>query len=167
MLPSVINARTPQLKVLCWGAGGRGARDLKSEARAAVVVETAQQASDGVDILVNNVGGSASIAHESWFDAPLEEWAEKYQHNVLVAVRPVKAFVPAMRERGWGRVIQISSRNAISPHAQFGGYGAAKAAVNNFTLSLSKAVSGTGDIKWHHARFDRHSSTRFLVRSDR
>ena len=47
------------------------------------------------------------------------------------------------RERGWGRVIQISSRNAISPHAQFGGYGAAKAAVNNFTLSLSKALSGT------------------------
>src|SRR5580698_4560931 len=141
MLPSVINAPTPTLKVLCWGQAVVALGDLKSEAGAAVVVETAQQA---FDILVNNVGGSASIAHESWFDAPLEEWAEKYQHNVLVAVRLVKAFVPAMRERGWGRVIQISSRNAISPHAQFGGYGAAKAAVNNFTLSLSKALSGTG-----------------------
>jgi 3-oxoacyl-[acyl-carrier protein] reductase len=118
--------------------------DLNSEAGAASVVETAQQAFDGIDILVNNVGGSASVAHPSWFDAPPEEWTENYQHNVLVAVRLVKAFVPAMRERGWGRGIQISSRNAISPHAQFGGYGAAKAAVNNFTLSLSKALSGTG-----------------------
>jgi NAD(P)-dependent dehydrogenase (short-subunit alcohol dehydrogenase family) len=49
-----------------------------------------------------------------------------------------------MRERRWGRVIQISSRNAISPHAQFSAYGASKAAVNNLTLSLSKALAGTG-----------------------
>ena len=49
-----------------------------------------------------------------------------------------------MRERRWGRVIQISSRNAISAYAQFGPYGAAKAAVNNLTLSLSKALAGTG-----------------------
>src|SRR5271154_6910833 len=49
-----------------------------------------------------------------------------------------------MRDRKWGRVIQISSRNAISAYAQFGPYGAAKAAVNNLTLSLSKALAGTG-----------------------
>jgi NAD(P)-dependent dehydrogenase (short-subunit alcohol dehydrogenase family) len=41
-------------------------------------------------------------------------------------------------------VIQISARNAISPHAQFGAYGASKAAVNNLTLSLSKALARTG-----------------------
>ena len=60
------------------------------------------------------------------------------------AVRLIQAFVPGMRERRWGRVIQISSRNAISPHAQFGAYGASKAAVNNLTLSLAKALAGTG-----------------------
>jgi 3-oxoacyl-[acyl-carrier protein] reductase len=59
-------------------------------------------------------------------------------------VRLIRAFVPEMRDRRWGRVIQISSRNAISPHPQFGGYGAAKAAMNNLTLSLSKALAGTG-----------------------
>lgn len=58
--------------------------DLNSKAGAASVVETAQQAFEGIDILVNNVGGSANVAHQSWFDAPLEEWAENYQHNVLV-----------------------------------------------------------------------------------
>ncbi|XYH96571.1 SDR family NAD(P)-dependent oxidoreductase [Sorangium sp. So ce1128] len=50
--------------------------------------------------------------------------------GIVPAVRLVQAFVPGMRERRWGRVIQISSRNAISPHAQFGPYGAAKAAIN-------------------------------------
>ncbi len=49
-----------------------------------------------------------------------------------------------MKERGWGRVIQISSRNSISPHALFPTYGAAKAAVNNLTLSLSKHLAGSG-----------------------
>jgi NAD(P)-dependent dehydrogenase (short-subunit alcohol dehydrogenase family) len=84
------------------------------------------------------------VAHRTWFDAPLEEWAETYRHNALAAVRLIQAFVPGMRERRWGRVIQISSRNAISPHAQFGPYGASKAAVNNLALSLSKALAGTG-----------------------
>ncbi|MEJ1970339.1 MAG: SDR family oxidoreductase [Rhizomicrobium sp.] len=118
--------------------------DLTTDDGAAAVIEDARRAFDGIDILVNNVGGSASVAHPTWFDAPLEEWAENYRHNALVAVRLIHAFVPGMRERSWGRVIQISSRNAISPHAQFGGYGAAKAAMNNLTLSLSKALAGTG-----------------------
>lgn len=74
----------------------------------------------------------------------MDEWTESYRQNTLPAVRLAQAFVPAMRERGWGRVIHISSRNAISPYAQFGPYGAAKAALNNLTLSLSKALAGTG-----------------------
>jgi 3-oxoacyl-[acyl-carrier protein] reductase len=118
--------------------------DLTTDDGGAAVIEEASRAFDGIDILVNNVGGSASVTHPTWFDASLKEWAENYRHNALVAVRLIKAFVPGMRERRWGRVIQISSRNAISPHAQFGGYGAAKAALNNLTLSLSKALAGTG-----------------------
>jgi 3-oxoacyl-[acyl-carrier protein] reductase len=48
-----------------------------------------------------------------------------------------------MRERRWGRVIQISSRNAIAPRAEAAEYSAAKGALNNLTLSLSKALAGT------------------------
>jgi NAD(P)-dependent dehydrogenase (short-subunit alcohol dehydrogenase family) len=108
------------------------------------VIGAAQEAFGGIDILVNNVGGPASYSHSTWFDAPLEEWATSFHHNTLVAVRLIQAFVPAMKERGWGRAIQISSRNAISPHPQLGSYGASKAALNNLTLSLSKALAGTG-----------------------
>jgi NAD(P)-dependent dehydrogenase (short-subunit alcohol dehydrogenase family) len=56
----------------------------------------------------------------------------------------IQAFVPAMIAAGWGRSIQISSRNAISPHANLASHGAVKAALNNLTLSLSKALAGTG-----------------------
>ena len=118
--------------------------DLMTSDGADAVIEATQQTSRGVDILVNNAGGSSSATAPGWFETPVDEWAESYRQNTVPAVRLASAFVPAMRQRGWGRVIQISSRNAISPYAQFGPYGAAKAALNNLTLSLSKALAGTG-----------------------
>ena len=127
--------------------GGRAAiavGDLMTSDGLDAVIEATQQAFDGVDILVNNAGGSNSATAPGWFETPIDEWSESYRQNALPAVRLAQAFVPAMRERRWGRVIQISSRNAISAYAQFGPYGAAKAALNNLTLSLSKALAGTG-----------------------
>jgi NAD(P)-dependent dehydrogenase (short-subunit alcohol dehydrogenase family) len=111
---------------------------------AEAVIKEAEQAFDGIDILVNNAGGSNAAKASGWFETPIEDWAGSYRRNTLPAVRLAQAFVPGMRERKWGRVIQISSRNAISAYAQFGPYGAAKAALNNLTLSLSKALAGTG-----------------------
>jgi len=118
--------------------------DLMTAEGVGAVIRATEQAFGGIDILVNNAGGSNSATAPGWFDTPVEEWIESYRHNTLPAVRLAQAFVPAMCQRGWGRVIQVSSRNAISAYAQFGPYGAAKAAVNNLTLSLSKALAGTG-----------------------
>jgi 3-oxoacyl-[acyl-carrier protein] reductase len=125
-------------------AGGRAAialGDLMTEDGKAAVIDATGRAFGGVDILVNNAGGTSSVA---WFETTGEEWADSYRENTLPAVALAQAFVPGMRERGWGRCIQISSRNAISAYAEFGPYGAAKAALNNLTLSLSKALAGTG-----------------------
>jgi 3-oxoacyl-[acyl-carrier protein] reductase len=128
-------------------SGGQAAvalGDLMTVDGVEAVIEATEKALGGVDILVNNAGGSNSAAAPGWFETPVEVWTESYRQNALPAVRLAQAFVPAMRQRGWGRVIQISSRNAISAYAQFGPYGAAKAALNNLTLSLSKALAGTG-----------------------
>ena len=129
------------------GKGGRAAAalgDLMDPEGVRAVIKAAGEAFAGVDILVNNAGGSNSGSAAGWFETPIEDWEDSYRQNALPAVRLAQAFVPEMRERRWGRVIQISSRNAISAYAQFGPYGAAKAALNNLTLSLSKALAGTG-----------------------
>jgi 3-oxoacyl-[acyl-carrier protein] reductase len=118
--------------------------DLMTVDGVATIVTAAERTFGGIDILVNNAGGSNSALSAGWFEIPVEEWAESYRQNTLPAVQLARAFVPPMREIGWGRVIQISSRNAISAYAQFGPYGAAKAGLNNLTLSLSKALAGTG-----------------------
>jgi NAD(P)-dependent dehydrogenase (short-subunit alcohol dehydrogenase family) len=118
--------------------------DVTSHDGCNFVVDAAKAAFGGIDILVNNVGNPTQESHPSWFDASLEEWVADFQQNTVAAVRLIHAFAPAMKERQWGRLIQISSRNAISPHALFPSYGAAKAALNNLTLSLSKELAGTG-----------------------
>jgi 3-oxoacyl-[acyl-carrier protein] reductase len=89
---------------------------------------------------VNNVGNPTKESHSSWFDAPFQEWIDDYHQNTIAAVRLIHAFTPAMKARRWGRLIQVSSRNAISPHAHLPTYGAAKAALNNVTLSLSRSL---------------------------
>ena len=147
----VVNGRNPERAEAVVeeirAAGGQAEvalGDVTTEGGANAVINGAMAAFDGIDILVNNVGNPTQESHPSWFDAPLEEWLADYHQNTLAAVRLIHAFTPAMKERGWGRIIQVSSRNAISPHALFPTYGAAKAALNNLTLSLSKELAGTG-----------------------
>jgi 3-oxoacyl-[acyl-carrier protein] reductase len=64
--------------------------------------------------------------------------------NVVAPVKLVQAFAPGMKEKKWGRIIQISSGEATQPFAFMPDYAATKAAMNNFTVSLSKALSKTG-----------------------
>ena len=66
------------------------------------------------------------------------------QQNLVAPVRMIHAFVPAMRERGWGRVINIASGGASQPTPQAAAYCAAKAAVVNLTVSLSMDLARSG-----------------------
>jgi 3-oxoacyl-[acyl-carrier protein] reductase len=89
------------------GAGGRADQalgDLTTDAGADAVCEQAL-ARGPVDILVNNAGYYGS---RGWSDTSEDEWLNAYNANVVSGVRMIKRLVPAMRERGWGRVIQIS-----------------------------------------------------------
>jgi 3-oxoacyl-[acyl-carrier protein] reductase len=117
--------------------------DLTTDDGARSVVNQALAAAPQIDILINNVGGPVE-GKASFFDTSVSEWADSYQNNALAAIRMIQALVPPMKARGWGRVIQVSSRNAISPHANMPSYGAAKAAMNNFTLGLSKELAFSG-----------------------
>jgi NAD(P)-dependent dehydrogenase (short-subunit alcohol dehydrogenase family) len=67
-----------------------------------------------------------------------------YQQNVLSAVRMIDRFVPGMRERRWGRVIQVATIGAIRPNKRMPHYYASKAAMANLTASLVKELAGTG-----------------------
>jgi len=120
--------------------------DLATDTGAAAVAEAVQAATGGVDILVNNIGGTESSGGgaRSWFEITPDHWLGAMQQNLVAAVRMVHAFVPAMRDAGWGRVINISSGGGSAPPDSVPDYCAAKAALNNMTVGLSKALARSG-----------------------
>src|SRR5581483_5603294 len=73
-----------------------------------------------------------------------DDWRASLDLNLMSAVRLSLACVPSMRERGWGRIVNISSRVGREPDAFFAPYAAAKAALINFSKSLANAFSGDG-----------------------
>ena len=76
-----------------------------------------------IDILINSAGATTSA--RAWFDVPIESWQRQFQFSTLYAVQLMRALVPAMRERGWGRVLNISSGAAFTPMAFHPEYSAA------------------------------------------
>lgn len=100
-----------------------------------------------VDILVNNVGNPANPAGamRNWLEVDSLDWERTYYRNVVNAKRLCDALVPAMCERGWGRVINISSAAGIQPGREVpADYAAAKAALNATTMTLARAIPFTG-----------------------
>ncbi|MGY0020165.1 SDR family NAD(P)-dependent oxidoreductase [Streptomyces sp. YJ-C3] len=98
--------------------------------------------SDGpVDILVNNAG---FYRHLSWTEASPDEWRDTYNVNVVSGVRMIQHLVPAMRERGWGRVITIGGGLASQPMNTHPQYNATLAARHNLAVSLARELKGTG-----------------------
>ena len=118
--------------------------DLSTDEGALQVADAARAALGGIDILVNNAGGASPDSGTNWFASDAADWEASYQRNVLAAVRLVHAFAPEMKERGWGRIINIGTAAAITPTSGQADYGPAKAAMLNMSLGLSKALKRTG-----------------------
>ena len=118
--------------------------DLATDEGARHVATVALDAFGGIDILVNNAGGASEGDQKSWFEVPLSEWMATFEKNVMAAGRLIHLLVPGMKDRGWGRVIQIGSGAGMIPTSAQPDYGPAKAAMINLSMGLSKALSGTG-----------------------
>jgi NAD(P)-dependent dehydrogenase (short-subunit alcohol dehydrogenase family) len=98
-----------------------------------LIGETERQVG-AVDVLVNNVG----FAEIRAFDELMEEdWEQAWQLNVMSYVRTIQAVLPRMRERGFGRIVNVSSTAGKRPSTGMPDYSVTKAAV----LSLSRLVA--------------------------
>jgi len=98
------------------------------------VVREAIEELGRIDCLVNNVGLAYQTAFEELEDP---QWDEVWQLNVMSYVRAIRAVLPAMRERGGGVIVNVSSTAGKRPSASMPNYSVTKAAV----LSLSRLVA--------------------------
>lgn len=95
---------------------------------------------EGVDVLVNN----AAVNPRG--DVGSDEIAEAWQVNALGSWRATQAFLPPMRERGWGRIVNVTTELATNAHEQRGGgvYAVTKVALNAMTRALAEDLAGSG-----------------------
>jgi 3-oxoacyl-[acyl-carrier protein] reductase len=115
--------------------------DVRTDSGALALCEAAVAEAGRVDVVVNNYGVAEG---PGWFDGSSEDWLDSYHENVLSGVRVVRGLVPAMRERGWGRVLFVSTVGASRPNARMPHYYAAKAALVNMGVGLAKELAGSG-----------------------
>lgn len=125
-------------------AGGRATALLAPLDDPAAVAGLAREALaiGPIDILIN-CAGAASDPHR-WFDAPADAWQRQFQTSTFYAVQLIQAIVPAMRERGWGRVLNVSSGAAYRAMVNHPEYAAAKLALHSMTATLSAELGDCG-----------------------
>lgn len=115
--------------------------DLATDAGVAQVLAQVAELGADVDILVNNYGTAAG---GKWWDTDSDRWMEMYHKNVLSAVGLVQGLVPAMKRKGWGRVVQLGTVGSHSPGARMPHYYAAKGALATMGVSLAQALGHSG-----------------------
>jgi 2-dehydro-3-deoxy-L-rhamnonate dehydrogenase (NAD+) len=107
-------------------------------------VKALTQQFGGIDILVNNAGITGK-AGKLW-EISRDDWEVVLAVNVLGPVLCCRAVVPSMRQRKYGRIVNIASIAGKEGNPTLGPYSASKAALIAFTKSLAKELVGQGDI---------------------
>jgi len=115
--------------------------DVGSPEGARRFVEQAIERLGGVDILVTNAGGPPPGTFDS---TPIEAYAPALDLNLLSVVAMCQAAVPAMRERGWGRVVAITSISVRQPIGNLILSNTARAGATGFLKTLALEVAGDG-----------------------
>lgn len=114
--------------------------DLGSDASVTSGIEKLL-ASGPIDVVVNNAG----VSHQRTFlQSRVEDRDEEWRVNFFGAVRVIGAVLPAMVERGQGRIINVSSLLGVCAAPTTANYSASKAALESFSQALEGEVSQDG-----------------------
>lgn len=113
------------------------AADITSEEGRAAVLDAA----GAVDILVTNAGGPPP---GMWTDWDRADFIAALDANMLAPIALIKALVPGMMARGWGRVVNITSQSVKSPIPILGLSNAARAGLTGYVAGTSRQVAGKG-----------------------
>jgi NAD(P)-dependent dehydrogenase (short-subunit alcohol dehydrogenase family) len=95
----------------------------------------------GVEILVNNLG---IYERKAFFDIPDADWQRLFDVNVMSGIRFSRHYAPSMAERGWGRILFISSESGLNIPREMIHYGMTKTAQLSITRGLAIELAGTG-----------------------
>jgi NAD(P)-dependent dehydrogenase (short-subunit alcohol dehydrogenase family) len=113
------------------------AADCATAAGAEAVFARVQE----VDILVNNLG---IYERKPFFDIPDADWLRFFETNVLSGVRFARRYAPAMKRKGWGRILFVSSESGLNVPQEMIHYGMTKTAQLTISRGLAMELTATG-----------------------
>jgi 3-hydroxybutyrate dehydrogenase len=124
------------------GAGALySAADMSRPDEIAAMVETCVRELGGVDILVNNAG----IQHVAPIDEfPPEKWDQIIAINLVSAFHTIRAALPGMKARGWGRIVNTASAHSLVASPFKSAYVAAKHGIAGLTKTAALEVATRG-----------------------
>jgi 3-oxoacyl-[acyl-carrier protein] reductase len=128
-------ARLAELNVQTHAVSG----DLATQEGVRSVIDGVAAGPNQVDILYNNA--AIMIPPKSIYENTMEEWRLSFQVNLLAMVALCSAFAPAMKRRGYGRIVNITS--GIKDQPALTPYSVSKAAVDKYSRDLSTELAGT------------------------
>ena len=105
------------------------------------VFNQAEQEFDGVDILIYNVGRSARELASAFVESKPETWLSVLEVSLITTLQMTHRAVPKMIDKGWGRIINMSSDAALVGDAGLADYAAAKSGLLGFTRVLARELA--------------------------
>ena len=98
-------------------------------------------AAGDADFLVHNAGGPPP---GMWTDWDRDDFIAALDANMLAPIALIKALVPGMMDRGWGRVVNITSQSVKAPIAVLGLSNSARTGLTGYVAGTSRQVAGSG-----------------------
>lgn len=128
---------------ICAAAGDAAyyAGDLNDPETAEQLVAFAEHEFGPVDVLVGNTGGPPSGLASELAEA---DWREAAELLLYPQIRLTRRVLPGMRERGWGRILFVTSISVKEPIENLALSNALRAAVTGFAKTLSREVAANG-----------------------
>jgi len=115
--------------------------DVRDEAAIGPLIARVSERHGRIDGLVCLVGGFAGGA---FIQTDRATWSEMLDLNLQSGVTMIRAVLPGMQERSFGRIVTVGARPAVDPAPNVSAYAAAKAAVVTLTRSLGRELRGSG-----------------------
>lgn len=145
----VVNSRSPEKlaatrKAIADATGAEVeavAANLTDPQAVTALIEGAEKAFGQVDILVTNTGGPPSGPFESH---TAEVWREAIERNFESVVNLVRATLPGMKERGWGRILNVTSISVKQPVAGLILSNSIRAGVTGFARTIANEAAPFG-----------------------
>ena len=115
--------------------------DMSKPAEIAAMIGNAEKALGSVDVLVNNAGIQFVSPVE---DFPIEKWDQIIAINLSSAFHTARLALPAMRDKGWGRIVNIASAHGLVASPFKSAYVAAKHGVIGLTKTIALEAAQSG-----------------------